>query len=124
MAEKQLRSRSHSVAREVDRASLEPERDAARIEVDEEPNRVTDRQWEGLAESGNNVMSASQFREFMSAMTKGFGELRESIKSVAHEMSSKIEVTNKDLSDSLTKQFRRKVKILKEKFLANLSLRM
>jgi hypothetical protein len=95
MAERQMRSRSHSVAKVVDGESLESERDRARVEVDEEPNRINDRQWESLAESGNIVlMSASQFHEFMSAVTKEFGEMRQSIKSVAHETSSKIEVTN------------------------------
>jgi hypothetical protein len=125
MAEKQLQRRSHSVAREVDGASLESERNRARIEVDEEPNKISDRQWEGLAESRNNVvMSASQFHEFTSVVTKEIEELKDrmrsensklsdSIKSVAHEMSRKIEVTNKNLLDSLTKQFREESESLK-----------
>ena len=132
MAERQLRSRDHSVAREVAGASLRSEGDSARIDVNEELYNITDRQWEGLAESGNNaVMSASQFHEFMRAVTKEFEELKdrmksensklaESIKAVAHEMSSKIEVANKDLSDSLTKQFREESENLKKEVTSKL----
>ena len=124
MAERQVRSRSHSVAREVAGASLRSERDSVRTDVNEDSN-ITDRQWEGLVESGNNaVMSASQFHEFMRAVMKEFEELKhrmksensklaESVKAVAHEMSSKIEVAKKDLSDSLTKQCREESENLK-----------
>jgi hypothetical protein len=69
-------------------------------------------------ESRNDVViSASQFHEFMNAVMKEFVDLKdkmrsentklsENIKLVADEMSSKMEVANKNLSESLTRQFR------------------
>jgi hypothetical protein len=63
----------------------------------------------GPSPSQPGITTASQFHEFMSAVMKESEEfkdrmrsentkLTESIKSVANEMSSKIEVTNKNLS--------------------------
>jgi hypothetical protein len=69
-------------------------------------------------ESSNNVViSANLFHEFMSEVMKESEDLKdrmrsentklsENIKSVTNEMSRKTEVTNKNLLDSLTKQFR------------------
>ena len=69
MAERQLRSRSYSVARDVDGVQLESERDRASINVDEEQNSLTDRRMDSHDESSNNVViSANQFHEFMSAV--------------------------------------------------------
>jgi hypothetical protein len=113
MADRQLLSRSRSLAREVDSLRQETERDRASVEVDEELNNVTDRRLERHDELRNDVISASQFGQFMSEVMKQFEELKdrnsklaESIKSVKDEMSIKIEVVNKDLSESLTRQFR------------------
>jgi hypothetical protein len=57
----------------------------------------------------------------MSAVMKEFEGLKdrntklsESIKPVAHEISSKIEVANKNLSESLTRQFREESESLKK----------
>jgi hypothetical protein len=69
MVERQLQSRSYSVARDVDGVRLESERDRAGINVDEEQNGLTDRRMESHDESSNNVViSVSQFHEFMSAV--------------------------------------------------------
>jgi hypothetical protein len=76
MAERQLRSGSYSLARDVDEVTLKSERDRAGIEVNDELNSATDKQWEGHDESSNNVvMSASQFREFMNTVMKEFEDL-------------------------------------------------
>ena len=80
------------------------------IEVDEEPNSVTDRRLESHDESRNEVISASQFRHFMSAVMKEF----EDLKHKNTKLSEKIEVTNKNLLDSLTQQFREESESLKK----------
>jgi hypothetical protein len=126
MADRQLRSRSRLLAREVDGVRLESERDRADIEVDEEPNTATDRRMVSHDESCNNVViSASQFHEFMNAVKKEFEDLKDkmrsentklsqNIKPVADELSSKIGVANKNLSESLTRQFREESESLKK----------
>jgi hypothetical protein len=130
MMERKLRSRSFSLVRDVEtcqetffleakanNASQETEIDGAIVELNEEVNSVTDRQVKGHSDSSNTVaMSANQFHEFMSTVMKEFDDLKMrmrsentklagSIKAVADEMSTKIEIANKNLSDSLTKQF-------------------
>jgi len=76
-------------------------------------------------------MSANQFHEFMSTVMKEFYDLKvriwlentklaESIKAVADKMSIKIEIANKNLSDSLTKQFQEENKSLKKEFSSKL----
>jgi hypothetical protein len=60
MAERHLRSRSHSVAREVDGASLDSESDRARIEVDEEPNK-------SLIGNGRALLSQAIMLSFLQA---------------------------------------------------------
>jgi polyhydroxyalkanoate synthesis regulator phasin len=47
-------------------------------------------------------------------------KLAESLKAVADEMSTKIKITNKNLSDSLTKEFRQENGSLKKKFSSKL----
>ena len=110
MADRQLPSRSRSLALEVDAVRLGSETDTAGIEVDEEPNSVTDRRLESHDESRDDVISASQFRQFMSAVMKEFEDLKDK----NTKLSEKIEVTNKNLLDSLTKQFREESKSLKK----------
>ena len=72
-------------------------------------------------------MSANQFHEFMSTVMKEFDDLKsrmssektklaESIKAVADEMSTKIDVANQKVSDSLTEQFREENESLKKEF--------
>ena len=65
--DRQLWSRSYSVARDVERVSLESERDGANINV-EEP-------------SDNVIISGNQFHEFMRAVMREFGELKDRMKS-------------------------------------------
>jgi hypothetical protein len=99
MADRQLRSRSHSLAREVYGVRLESERDRDGIEVDEEPNIVTDRRLETHDDSRNDVISASQFRQFMSAVMKEFEDLKnmdtklsENMTSVAENLSQRFSI--------------------------------
>jgi hypothetical protein len=89
-------------------------------------NSLNDRQVDGHSDHSNNiVISANQFQEFMSIAMKEFDDLKasmrvdnnklaESIKAVIDEMTVKIEVANKKLSDSLTKQFREEHASLKK----------
>ena len=100
---------------EGNNVSQETELDRPIVKVNDEVNSVTGRQVKGHSDSSNNVvMSASQFHEFMSTVMKQFDDLEtrmrskntkllESIKAVSDEMSIKIEIANKNLSDSLTK---------------------
>ena len=146
MTERKLRSRSFSLVRDVDELcqetvfmegeanniSQETELDGAIVELNGEVNSVTDRQVGGHSDSSNNVViSANQFHEFMSTVLKEFDDLKarmrsentklaESIKAVADEMSNKIEIANKNLSDSLTKQFREENDSLKKEFSSKL----
>jgi hypothetical protein len=76
MADRQLRIRSRSLAREFDGVRLGSERDRDGIKVDEEPNIVTDRMVSHDESHINVVISASQFREFMSAVMKEFEDLK------------------------------------------------
>jgi histidinol dehydrogenase len=75
-------------------------------------------------------MSASQFHEFMNTVTREFDDLKasmrsentrlsESIKAVSDEVSIKIEFANKNVSESLTKQFREENERFKNEFLFN-----
>jgi hypothetical protein len=50
----------------------------------------------------------------MSNVMKEFGNLKTSIKAVSDEMTSKIEISNKNLTDSLTKQFREEYESFKK----------
>jgi len=143
MTERKLRSRSYYLVRDIDEAcqetffmeaeannaSHETELDGTIVELNEEVNNVTDRQMKGHSDSSNNVvMSANQFHEFMSTVMKEFDarmgsentKLAESIKAVADEMSTKIEVANQNLSESLTKEFREENKSLKKEFSSKL----
>ena len=146
MMERKLRSRTFSLVRDVDEAcqetfsmeaevndaSHETELDGAIVELNEEVNSVTDRQMKGHSDSSNNVaMSANQFHKFMSTVMKEFDDLKsrmssentklaESIKAVADEMSTKTEVANQNLSESLTKQLREENKSLKKEFSSKL----
>ena len=86
----------------------------------------------GHSDAYNNVvMSASQFREFKSTIMKEFDDLKarmrsensklsESIKAVTDEMSINIEIANKNLSGSLTKQFREENVSRKKEFSSKL----
>ena len=140
MTESALRSRSLSLVRDVDEAgqempcmeaetnnvSQETELDRTIVKVNEEVNRVTDRHVKGHSDSSNNVvMSASQFHEFLNTVMKESDYLKarmrsentklaESIKAVSDEMSIKIEIANKNLSENLTKQFREENENLKK----------
>jgi len=146
MMERKLWNRTFSLVRDVDEAcqetfsmeakvndaSHETELDGAIVELNEEVNSVTDRQMKGHSDSSNNVvMLANQFHEFMSTVMKEFDDLKsrmssentklaESIKAVADEMSTKTEVANQNLSDSLTKQFRKENESLKKEFSSRL----
>jgi phage host-nuclease inhibitor protein Gam len=146
MTERKLRSRSFSLVRDVDEAgqetslieaeannvSQETELDRTIVKVNEETNSVTDRQVKGHSDTSNNVViSASQFHEFMNTVIKEFDDLKarmrsentklaENIKAVADEMSNKIEIANKNLSDSLTKQFGQENESLKKEFTGKL----
>jgi hypothetical protein len=75
---------------------------------------VEDRQGNSHSDSCNNGISASQFQKFMSNVMKEFGDLKASIKAVSDEMTNKIEIANKNLADSLTKQFRQEHESLKK----------
>jgi hypothetical protein len=77
------------------------------------------------------VMLARQFKVFMSTVRKEFGDLKaemkaentklaESIKTASDEMAIKMEVANKSLSDSPTKQFKDENKILRKEFSSEL----
>ena len=117
---------------EANNASQETELDRTIVEVNEDINSVTDRQVRAHSDSSNNVvMSASQFHEFISTVRKKFDDLKarmksentelaESIKSVSDEMSIKMEIANKNLSDSLIKQFREENESLKKEFSSKL----
>jgi hypothetical protein len=59
---------------EANNASQETELDGTIVEPNEEVNSVTDRQVKGHSDSGNNVMSASQFHELMSTVMKEFDD--------------------------------------------------
>ena len=142
MTERKLRSRSFSLVRDVEtcqetffmeaeanNASQETEINGTIVELNEEVNSVTDRQVKGHSDSSNNVvMSANQF---MSTLMKEFDGLKarmrpentklaESLKAVVDEMSAKIEIANKTLSDNLTKQFREENESLKKEFCSKL----
>jgi len=76
-------------------------------------------------------MSANQIHEFMSTVMKEFDDLKsrmssentklaESITAIADEMSNKIEIVNQNLSDSLTKQFRKENESVKKEFSSRL----
>ena len=83
--------------------------------VDEEPNTATVRRMVSHDESSNNVViSASRFHKFMSAVMKEFEDLKDGLRSENTKLSEKTEVTNKNLSDSLTKQFREESESLKK----------
>jgi hypothetical protein len=126
MAALKLRSRSCSFVRDCDEPWPEPTIDVTNIEGNEELDRVVDMRIEGHSESRNNVvMSTSQFCEFNSAVMKEFEELKDrmrientklsdNIKAVADEMALKIEVTNKNISESLLKQYREETESLKK----------
>jgi len=117
---------------EENNARQETELDGAIVELNEGVNSVTDRQVKGHSDPSNNVvMSANQFHDFMSTVMKEFDDLKarmrsentklaESIKAVADEMSTKTEIANKNLSDSLTKQFREEIDSLKKEFSSKL----
>jgi uncharacterized NAD(P)/FAD-binding protein YdhS len=79
-----------------------------------EVNSVEDRQGNSHSDSSNNGLSASQLQEFMSNVMKELGDLKASIKAVSDEMTTKIEIANKNLADSLTKQFREEHECLKK----------
>jgi hypothetical protein len=136
MAERKLRIRSVSLGRDVDEGGSE----TSHIEAESNNpsqvaeicshsfvvNSVNDRQVDGHSDHSNIVViSANQFQEFMSIVMKDFdylkasmrvenNKLAESIKAVSEEMTVKIEVANKTLSDSLTKQFREEHASLKK----------
>ena len=111
---------------EANNASQETEIDGTIVELNEEVNSVTDREVKSHSDSSNYViMSASQFHKFMSTVMKEFDDLKvrmrsentklsESIKAVADEMSFKIEIANKNLSESVIKQFRGEIESLKK----------
>ena len=146
MTERKLRSRSFALVRdddeacpetffieaEANNASQETELDGAIVELIAKVNSVTDRQVKGHSNRSNNVvMSANQFHEFMSTVMKEFDGIKarmrsentklvEGIKAVADEMSTKIEIANKNLSGSLTKQFREENNSLKWEFSSKL----
>jgi transcriptional regulator of met regulon len=146
MMERKLHSRSFSLVRDVDAAGLvtsfmraeannasqETELDRTIVELNEEVNSVNDRQVNSHSDSSNNViMSESQFHKFMSTVMKEFDDLKarmrsektklsESIKAVTDEMSIKIEIANKNLSYSLTKQIREEHASHKKEFSSKL----
>jgi hypothetical protein len=108
--DRQLRSRSYSGVRDVEGVSLESETDGANIDVEEPSDNVT--------------IPGNQFHELMRAVMREFVELKgrmksgnskisDKINSVATEMTSKIEVTNKNL-DSLAKQFKEESESLRK----------
>ena len=140
MMERQLRNRRISVVGDVDEAipetclveteaniaSQETEIDGTIVEVNEERTNDIDgcvKDPHNLSE--NVVISAKQFQEFMNKVMNGFDNLNsriesentklsDSIKAVSEEMSNKIEIANRNLSDMLTKQFREENAKLKE----------
>ena len=146
MTERKLRSRNFSLVRdgdeacqktifveaEVNDASHETEPNGPLVELNEGVHSVTDRQMKGHSDSSNNgVMSANQFHEFMSTVMKEFDDLKsrmssentklaESIKTVTDEMSTKIEVANQNLCESLTKQFGEENESLRKEFSSKL----
>ena len=130
-----MRSRSFSLVRDVDEPcqetvfmegeanniSQETELDGTIVELNGEVDSVTDRQVGGHSDSSNDVIiSANQFHEFMSTVLKEFDDLKARMRSVADEMSTKIEIANKNLSKSLTKQFREENDSLKKEFSSKL----
>jgi hypothetical protein len=140
MAGRKLRSRSVSLGREVDEGGSEtphkeaesnkPSQEAEIVRATFEVNSVNG-QVNGHSDSSNNVMSASQFHEFMNTVMKVVDDLKarmrsenanlaESIKAVSDEVSIKIELANKNLSDSLTKQFREENASLKKEISSKL----
>jgi len=145
MTERKLRNRSFSLVgdvetcqetffmeAEINGARQETEINGAIVELNEEVNIVTHRQVKGHSDSSNNVvMAPNQFHEFMSTVMKEFDDLKakmrsentklaESTKAVADEMSTKIEIANKKLSDSLTKLFIEESESLKKEFSSKL----
>ena len=141
MMERTLRSRSFSLVRDVDEASqeasfVETEANNANQETEldrtiVEVNEDIKRQVRAHSESSNNVvMSADQFHKFMSTVRKEFDDLKarmksennklaENIKSASDKMSIKMKIANKNLSDSVTKQLKRRTKIVRRNFLVN-----
>jgi hypothetical protein len=140
MKERQLRNRRISVVGDVDEiipqtclveteaniASQETEIDGTIDEVNEERNNDIDGCVKDPHNSSDNVViSARQFQDFMNQVMNGFDNLNsriesentkltDSIKAVSEEMSNKIEIANRNLSDMLTKQFREENAKLKE----------
>ena len=136
MMERTLRSRSFSLVRDVDEVGQETsfvETEASNASQVTELNRTIvevnediKRQVRAHSESSNNVvMSADQFHQFMSTVRKEFDDLKagmksennklaESIKSASDEMSIKMEIANKNMSDRLTQQFREENENLKK----------
>jgi len=106
---------------EANNISQETELDGTIVELNGEVDSVTDRQVGGHSDSSNDVIiSANQFHEFMSTVLKEFDDLKARMRSVADEMSTKIEIANKNLSKSLTKQFREENDSLKKEFSSKL----
>jgi Sec-independent protein translocase protein TatA len=125
MAGKKLRSRSVSVAGFVEEAYSETADMEAELNTTQENepgrdtgevNSVEERQRNSYSESNNNGVTTSQLQEFMSNVMKEFGDLKTSIKAVSDEMTFKIEIANKNLAESLTKQFREEHDSLKREF--------
>ena len=83
--ERPLRSRSCSVARDIEGESLESERDGANIDVVEPSDNVT--------------ISGNQFHEFMTAVMREFGELKDRIKSENSKISDNIKSVPTQLPD-------------------------
>jgi hypothetical protein len=115
----------------MDAESNNPSQETELCRAIVEVNSVNDGQVNGNSDSSNIViMSASQFHAFMSTVMKDFDDIKarmksenvklaESIKALSDEMSIKIEIVNKNLSESLTKQFEEEHASLKKEFLAN-----
>lgn len=111
---------------ETNNASQETESERTIVEVNDEMNRYADWQVKEISDSKEDVvMSARQSHEFMSTVMKGSDDpdarirsentkLSENIKAVTDEMSVEIQIANKILSGSLTKQFREEKASLKE----------
>jgi hypothetical protein len=117
---------------ETNNASQETELDRTTVETNDEMHNDIDRYVKDSSNSSDNVvMSARQFQELMSNVMKGFDNLNSriesentklaaSIKAVTEEMSNKIEIANRNLSDMLTKQFREEGAKLKEELSSKL----
>src|SRR5215475_1395762 len=147
MTERTLRSKSVSIVRGVDElvqeipvigtdareTGKENELDRTRVEANVDINIETVRQEMAHTNSSDTaVMLARQFQEFMITVRKEFGDLKaemkaenaklaESIKTASDEMAIKMEIANKSLSDSLTKQFRDENEILRMEFSSELN---